>query len=200
MEYGEANAWTKFITAYNNKCIVYCRASSNANPGTGAKTRKAFMAYVNNETTPTQVEFQYYRSVSSKSDSQQGDQVFIYLLKNDNTWSVTTRNTFTKIVAGTNMTSTYSSGTLTLNGKAIDSALDVSSTNPVENSVITAALNGKAADSDMTGATSSVAGVHGLVPAPAAGDQDKYLKGDGTWSSALAPSVISSADWSALWQ
>lgn len=146
MEYGEANAWTKFITAYNNKCIVYCRASSNANPGTGAKTRKAFMAYVNNETNPTQVEFQYYRSVSSHSDSQQGDQVFIYLLTSANggTWSVTTRNAFTKIVAGTNMTSTYSSGTLTLNGKTIDSALDVSSTNPVENSVIAAALNSKA--------------------------------------------------------
>ena len=200
MSYGESNAWAKFIAAYNNKCIVYCRASSNANPGTGAKTRKAFMAYVNNETTPTQVEFQYYRSVSSHSDSQQGDQVFVYLLKNDNTWSVTTRNAFTKIAAGTNMTSSYSSGTLTLNGATIDSALDVSSTNPVQNSVVTAALNNKAANSDMTGATSSVAGVHGLVPAPAAGDQDKYLKGDGTWSSALAPSVISSADWSALWQ
>lgn len=144
MSYGESNAWAKFIAAYNAKCIVYCRASSNANPATGAKTRKAFMAYVNNETTPTQVEFQYYRSVSSHSDSQQGDQVFVYLLKNDNTWSVTTRNAFTKIVAGTNMTSTYSSGTLTLNGKTIDSALDVSSTNPVENSVVTAALNNKA--------------------------------------------------------
>jgi len=34
---------------------------------------------------------------------------------------------------------------------------------------------------DMTGATSSAAGAHGLVPAPAAGDQDKVLKGDGTW-------------------
>lgn len=146
MSYGESNAWAKFIAAYNAHCIVYCRASSNANPATGSQTRKAFMAYVNNETTPTQVEFQYYRSVSSHTDAQQGDQVFVYLLTNANggTWSVTTRNAFTKIVAGTNMTSSYSSGTLTLNGKTIDSALDVSSTNPVENSVITAALNNKA--------------------------------------------------------
>lgn len=144
MSYGESNAWAKFIAAYNAKCIVYCRASSNSNPATGSQTRKAFMAYVNNETNPTQVEFQYYRSVSSHTDAQQGDQVFIYLLKNDNTWSVTTRNAFTKIVAGTNMTSTYSGGTLTLNGKTIDSALNVSSTNPVENSVVTAALNNKA--------------------------------------------------------
>lgn len=165
MSYGESNAWAKFIAAYNAKCIVYCRASSNSNPATGSQTRKAFMAYVNNATNPTQVEFQYYRSVSSHSDSQQGDQVFIYLLTNANggTWSVTTRNTFTKIVAGTNMTSTYSSGTLTLNGKTIDSALDVSSTNPVENSVVTAALNNKA-------------------------------------DASALPSVISSADWSALWQ
>lgn len=38
---------------------------------------------------------------------------------------------------------------------------------------------------DMTGATSSAAGAKGLVPAPAAGDNDKFLKGDGTWSDDL---------------
>ena len=36
---------------------------------------------------------------------------------------------------------------------------------------------------DMTGATSSTAGVHGLVPAPAAGDNTKFLGGDGTWKN-----------------
>lgn len=36
---------------------------------------------------------------------------------------------------------------------------------------------------DMTGATSSTAGAHGLAPAPAAGDEGKYLKGDGTWGT-----------------
>lgn len=35
---------------------------------------------------------------------------------------------------------------------------------------------------DMQGATSGAAGVHGLVPAPAAGDQDKVLTGAGTWA------------------
>lgn len=35
--------------------------------------------------------------------------------------------------------------------------------------------------SAMTGATSSAAGASGLVPAPAAGDQNDVLKGDGTW-------------------
>lgn len=34
---------------------------------------------------------------------------------------------------------------------------------------------------DMVGATASTAGAHGLVPAPAAGDNGKFLGGDGTW-------------------
>lgn len=34
---------------------------------------------------------------------------------------------------------------------------------------------------DMTGATASAAGTHGLVPAPAAGKQTSFLRGDGTW-------------------
>ena len=48
---------------------------------------------------------------------------------------------------------------------------------------------------DVTGATSSAAGRAGLVPAPSAGDETKYLKGNGTWANAPVelPSV-SSAD------
>lgn len=34
-----------------------------------------------------------------------------------------------------------------------------------------------------TGATSSTDGVQGLVPGPLAGDEDKYLKADGTWAT-----------------
>lgn len=44
----------------------------------------------------------------------------------------------------------------------------------------------------MSGATSDIAGQSGLVPAPKAGDQDKFLKGDGTWSK--VPSNIISVD------
>ena len=36
----------------------------------------------------------------------------------------------------------------------------------------------------MTGATSSSAGTSGYVPTPSAGDQDKFLKGDGSFSEA----------------
>lgn len=194
MVYGESNAWQKFIDAYNNKCIVYCRASSNANPASGAKTRKAFMAYVNNETTPTQVEFQYVRSISSHSDTQQGDQVFVYLLKNTSggTWSVSTREMSTRIVAGTNMTSSYASGTLTLNADqpTVNDAMLTIEQNGVTAGTFTANASSNATISltdttysDFTGATSSIAGSAGLVPAPAAGDDSKFLAGDGTWQT-----------------
>lgn len=39
---------------------------------------------------------------------------------------------------------------------------------------------------DMTGATAEAAGSGGLVPAPGAGDEGKFLGGDGTWKT---PSV-----------
>lgn len=40
-----------------------------------------------------------------------------------------------------------------------------------------------------TGATSEVAGAAGLVPAPAIGDEDKVLFGDGSWGNIVMPSV-----------
>jgi hypothetical protein len=43
----------------------------------------------------------------------------------------------------------------------------------------------------MTGASASEAGATGLVPAPAAGDNAKFLKGDGTWGT---PSATVTAD------
>ena len=158
MAYGESNAWAKFIAAYNAGSIVYCRASSNADPGSGAKTRKAFMAYVNNETNPTSVEFQYVRSVSSKTDSQQGDQVFVYTLKNTSggQWSVASRNMSPKINVSAPITKTFSNGA---------------------NATITIGADA------MTGATSGAAGAAGVVPKPNSGDQNKFLKGDGTWAS-----------------
>lgn len=42
--------------------------------------------------------------------------------------------------------------------------------------------------SDFTGASSLADGAHGLVPAPLIGDEDKYLKGDGTWGTVQAGS------------
>lgn len=142
MSYGESNAWAKFIAAYNAGSIVYCRASSNANPATGSQTRKAFMAYVNNTDNPTSVEFQYVRSVSSKTASQPVDQVFIYTLTSANggTWTVTTRDMGPKLAAGTNTTVSYSSGTYTISasgGSSVVQTVGTSTTSVMSQNAVT---------------------------------------------------------------
>lgn len=102
LEYG-SSTWTDFINAYRNNVIVYCRASSNDNPATGTKGRMASMAYVGgtDPTNPTNVEFQYYRSMNptNKSITQISDQVFVYTLNSSSSWSVTTRQAGIKSVA-----------------------------------------------------------------------------------------------------
>lgn len=113
LAYGKST-WADFIAAYTANHIVYCRASSNANPASGSQTRLAFMAYVNNESSPTNVEFQYYRSVSSHSATQQGDQVYVYSLTSANKWTVTVRESYTKIAVGSGLTTSYSNGVLTI--------------------------------------------------------------------------------------
>lgn len=113
LSYGKST-WADFIEAYDDNKVVYCRASSNSNPATGSQTRMAFMAYVNNQTTPTNVEFQYYRSVNQHTDTQQGDQVFVYKLDKNSGWSVITRNAFSKVVAGTGLSSSYANSEITL--------------------------------------------------------------------------------------
>lgn len=119
LSYG-SSTWADFIDAYTKNKVVYCRASSNTNPASGAQNRLAFMAYVNNAASPTEVEFQYYRSVNVHTDAQQGDQVYVYKITSANRWTVTTREAYSKIVAGDNMTSSYSNGALTLNAASGD--------------------------------------------------------------------------------
>lgn len=113
LSYG-TSTWAEFMAAYSTNTIVYCRASSNANPASGSKTRMAFMAYVNNETAPTNVEFQYYRSVTTHSATQQGDQVYVYKLDKNSGWSVTVREAKIKMAAGNGLTSSFASNTLTI--------------------------------------------------------------------------------------
>lgn len=113
LRYG-ISTWQDFIDAYGTNTIVYCRASSSSNPATGSQTRLGFMAYVNNADNPTEVEFQYYRSVSSHSLTQQSDQVYVYKLNKTNGWSVTVREAFPKIAVGTGLKLTYSNNTLTI--------------------------------------------------------------------------------------
>ena len=113
LSYGHST-WNDFIAAYNANKVVYCRASSGSNPANGSQTRLAFMAYVNNAETPTNVEFQYYRSVATHSDSQQGDQVYVYKLDKTAGWTVTVREAYTKIAVGTGLAKAYSNGVLTI--------------------------------------------------------------------------------------
>ena len=44
-------------------------------------------------------------------------------------------------------------------------------------------------NADMTGATAQAAGAKGMVPAPSAGDNTKFLRGDGTWASAGSAAI-----------
>lgn len=113
LSYG-SSTWQNFLSAYNSNQVIYCRASSNSNPASGSQTRLAFMAYVNNATSPTNVEFQYYRSMSSHSDTQQGDEVYVYKLDSTGAWTVTVRKASPNIVAGTGLSRSYSNDTVTL--------------------------------------------------------------------------------------
>ena len=118
LSYGNST-WNDFINAYNNRVIVYCRASSNSNPASGSQTRMAFMAYVNDASSPTNVEFQYYRSMNAHSSTAMGDEVYIYKLTNANggTWSVTTRKASIKEIAvasGSKLDVSWSSDKVTL--------------------------------------------------------------------------------------
>ena len=109
-----SSTYAQVLAAYQANKVVYCRASSSNPPSSGSQNRMAFLAYVSDPTTPTEFEFQYYRSVATHSDSQQGDQVFVYKLNSSTGWSVTTREAYTKIATGTGLSKSYSNGTLTL--------------------------------------------------------------------------------------
>ena len=65
------------------------------------------------------------------------------------------------------------------------SGKDIASTYALKTSIPTA----------MKGATSTAAGSAGIVPAPAAGDQNKFLNGSGAWATALTSQT--QADWNA---
>jgi len=151
LSYG-SSTWADFLAAYTAQKVVYCRASSNSNPATGSQTRLAFMAYVNNAATPTEVEFQYYRSVSSHSANQQGDQVYIYKLTSANKWTVTVRESYTKVVAGSGLASSYASGAITLSTQhsvGTDVPADAVFTDTTY-SVATTSANGLMSSSDKT--------------------------------------------------
>ena len=65
----------------------------------------------------------------------------------------------------------------------LDNGVATACTYSLEKSVPSNAVFTDTTYSDFTGATSIAGGAHGLVPAPSAGDEGKFLKGDGTWDT-----------------
>ena len=101
LEYG-TSTWQDFQNAFNSNKIVYCKVSG----------RMAFLAYISS----SNVEFQYYRSLSSPTVSSQPDEVYVYTLTSANKWTTTTRKASSTIAVGTGLSRSYtaSSRTMTL--------------------------------------------------------------------------------------
>lgn len=100
-------------------------------------------------------------------------------LRGDGTWATPANTTYKAatsttlglVKVGSNITNT--SGTISLTKVNVTSALGY--TPPTKDTTYV----------NMVAATSNAAGKAGLVPAPAAGAQGKFLRGDGTWQSVL---------------
>ena len=93
------------------------------------------------------------------------------LADNSYTLPVATSSTLGGVKIGSNITN--SSGTISLTKTDVTSALGYTPPTADTNTTYSA----------FTGASSSVAGSAGLVKAPVAGDQAKFLRGDGTWAA-----------------
>lgn len=107
--YGKST-YNEVLAAYQANKVVYCRASSNSNPASGNQLRMAFLAYVNNEATPTEFEFQYYRSLNNHTYNDQCDQVYVYKINKTSGWSVTIRQAVAKIIPSTGLAYTFATG------------------------------------------------------------------------------------------
>ena len=104
------STYAEVLDAYKKGWIIYTRASSNSNPASGNQLRMAFLAYVNNQDTPTEFEFQYYRSLNNHTYNDQCDQVYVYKLNKSSGWSVTIRQAVAKIIPSTGLTYTFVAG------------------------------------------------------------------------------------------
>lgn len=104
------STWQNFLDAYNKNALVYCKVSSWS-----SWYRMAFMAYTAWSSTPTEVEFQYYRSRSSHSTAaNQLDEVYVYKLTNAWVWTTTQRDTAAKAIAWTWIWLTFNSSGMTI--------------------------------------------------------------------------------------
>ena len=114
------------------------------------------------------VKQQYYRNIFEVIEESGTNTLnaFYLLYSNQNKEATTPTATVTSSAIGYAATAGNAS---TVNNLTVKTAVP-------ENAVFTDTTY-----SNMTGATSSAAGTAGLVPAPAAGKQSSFLRGDGTW-------------------
>lgn len=141
-DYG-TTTFAKVFAAFKAQQVLYCRASSQSDPSVGSKLRLGYLAYLNDQNSPSEFEFQYYRSVSTHTDGAQGDEVYIYKISNTNGWTFTKRYTYTRMAAdGTTINSNYDGGRMTFSLNT-DSTPTENSTKAVTSGGIYNALNGK---------------------------------------------------------
>jgi hypothetical protein len=163
-DYG-TTTFADVLAAFKAQQILYCRASSQSDPSVGNKLRLGYLAYLNDQNSPSEFEFQYYRSVSTHTDGAQGDEIYIYKISNTNGWSFLKRYTYTRMAAdGTTINSNYNGGKMTFSLNT-DSAPTENSTKAVTSGGIYTALSGKV-NSTEKGAANGIATLdaNGKVP------------------------------------
>lgn len=94
--------------------------------------------------------------------------------------------TTSKTAAATSATSAAASANAAASSESNAATSETNAAASATDAAASAAEAARVAATDMTGATASTAGTHGLVPAPAAGDDTKFLGGDGTWKDVPA--------------
>lgn len=122
LEYGKST-WQEFQNAFNSNKIVYCKVNG----------RMAFLAYI----STSNVEFQYYRSLSSPSVSSQPDEVYVYTLTNANKWTTTTRKASSTIDVGTGLSRSYTNSSRTMKLSVDTSTIAQKSDLPTKTSDLT---------------------------------------------------------------
>jgi len=102
LSYG-TSTWNDFLEAYQKNSVVFCSVVPY-----NQAYRYAHLAFVSmsSSTSNRYAEFWFVRSVPTHNATNQGDQVFIYTLKYDNTWTTTTREMVLQAVAGNGITRT----------------------------------------------------------------------------------------------
>lgn len=174
-EYG-VTPYSDVESAYNAGKIVYCRVPVTGTAGDNY--RMAFLAYVN--VTGNEFEFQYYRSISTKSLATQTDKVNIYkCTAGSTTWpTVIERIVSVPVSAGAGLSATYESDKLRLDVTAAGGLSEVSAVAP---------LSGDGSSEhplgiDMSSAY-SIDGAHGITAIPNTADNKVIVQmTDDVWA------------------